>query len=286
MPQFGRGRRSAPGAPDYGAGVATIDGPGGASSRGRRHYDPAWDDWNPPRRWPGVLISCVVVLGFFAVVVWHFRPHVDVKTHDPLPAHSTISSAYIIGTGIHVGPELHVATYRGTHGLSGIRYIADGRLVVVHAKCICQESFVISVVTSLGVPLEYPVNTSGRFNTVFNLTQAPGRYSLSVVGTGPWEVQLIEPQPTMPAIGTPFKYFSYGNDVIGPFSAANHYMMLRFFAPGGRVHVEVLDRYGFPVASPFTGRTYLVAARSLANLPNPYYLEINAAGFWQIKVQR
>jgi hypothetical protein len=282
MAQLGRGRRSAPGAPDYGAGVATLDAPDGGSPRGRRRYDPAWDDWNPPRRWPGVLISCVIILGFFAVVVWHFRPHVDLKVHDPLPSHSKIEPLYVIGS--HGYAVVH--TYHSTHGVAGIPYVANGRLVVLHAECTCTENFVVSVVSSLGVPLAYPVNTSGTFDAALNLTEAPGRYTLSVVGTGPWEVQLIEPTPTMPAIATPYKYFHYGNDVLGPFSAANRSLGLKFLAPGGTVRVIILDRYGFPVASPFAGRTDVVATRVLARLPNPYYLVVDASGFWQIKVQR
>lgn len=270
--------------------------PVAAPPAGRRRYDPAWRDWNAPRRWPGIALTCVIVLAFVGVVVWHFRPHATpAKSTVHLPAlqpcsarksGTCFSSAFVPGTAGH---EV-LTTFRGTKDRTGLRFTSNGQLLVLHAGCLCAYNFVVEVSSSLDQPIAFPVNTNGHYNSVLNATMPAGTYSLSVIGSGPWVVQLIQPTAGAPAIATPFQYFSSGNDVLGPFSSANLALHLRFLSgTNGSVYVHVLNGAGVRIATPFEGR-FAVKRYALLNhvagLSNPYYLEVDASGYWDLQVAR
>lgn len=261
--------------------------PVAAPPRGRRRYDPAWSDWNQPRRWPGVLLTTAVVLVFFGVLIWHFQPHATPakKTWQP-PPQSHFNAAMVPGI---VGHET-LYTFRGVGNRTGLRFDTDGQLLVMHAACQCQFNFVVELSSSIDQPIAFPVNTNGHYDAVLNSTLAPGQYSLSVVGTGPWFVQLIEPSAQTPSIDTPFKYLSAGDDVLGPFSSANKALNLRFLSgTNGSIYIHVLSGAGQRIATPFEARFAVIGNINLSkitDLPNPYYLEVDASGYWQLIVRR
>ena len=114
---------------------------------------------------------------------------------------------------------------------------------------------------------------------------------LSVIASGPWEVQLIQPTRATPLLKTapqPFKYFSTGPSVLGPFSAANRYLYLQYVpGPDGQIHVYVLDPAGARVDPAFkvVGQAYK-AGVTLPNPSNPFYVEVDAgSGLWNLRVQ-
>jgi len=289
MPRTRRGGSKEPsGSPEARAGTATLDGPrpeaSDAESRSRRRYDPAWDEWRRPRRWPGVLITCVIVLGFIAAVGWTYRPRGHV--HRPTIVPSAIRHVlppYVPGT---TGGAT-VTAYSGKSNASGLAFTTNGNLLVLHAKCVCAYSFVVTVSDPLGNIVTIPVTSTGAFDGTLTLSLHAGHYSISVVPSGPWTIQLVQPSPAMPAIATPFEYFSTGGSVIGPFSSANAYLGLRFLSfTNGAVAVHVLSLSGANVATPFSGRGIVQRTATLRGLPNPYYVEVDAAGYWLLTVRR
>lgn len=261
--------------------------PGASTPKGRlgRRYDPAWNDWNAPRRWPGILLSCVIVLGFLGIVIWHFRPHSTV--HRP---------KVVFSKGVHVLPPYlppvratRAATFTGTHDANGLHFDSDGGLLILHAQCSCEYNFVVTISNKSLVPIAFPVNDTGHVNTVLNATVPKGPIVLSVVGKGHWYLQLLQPVATTPLIRTPFTYpLSSGSDVVGPFTAADKYLTFKFLSlSNGSVAVHVLSEQGFGFQTPFIGRIALSASNKvLASLPNPYFLEIDATGFWSLDVGR
>jgi hypothetical protein len=299
MRSFRRGDRASSSASDHGGGVATIDAPQGSSAKtSRRNYDPAWDDWDRPRRWPGVLLSCIIVLAFMAVVIWHFRPHVAPIPHHTniVPSKGQLKLPFVVGGGT----TDVVATFKGTTDSSShtpLSFTSNGDLLVLHAICVCQYNFDVTVDQGFDNPVVIPISGLGSHNTALDLTLPKGTYQFQVVGSGPWKLVLIQPQANLPLLPTPyvpspgcgcheFSYFSEGNSVIGPFSSADGHLALAFLSSGhGEIFTRVLNMQGTSVAVPLYGKSPYEHSVTLRNLPNPYYLEVSAVGFWKVEVR-
>jgi hypothetical protein len=298
MPQLRRGgSKTAPSPGDATGGVGTLTAPGAegsppAGGRSRRRYDPAWDEWQRPRRWPGILLSCAIVLGFLGVVVWHYRPH---PKPPAAPAHYTKSQlrdlkpTFVVGAS---GIGVRTTTYRGKGNKRKLPFTTNGQLLVLHATCACIYNFVVTISDVGGVPVSFPVSNMGNSDVTLNQTLAPGRYVMSVIGSGPWEVQLIQPTAATPLLKTApkrFKYFSAGPSVLGPFSSANKYLYLQY-VPGalGHVSVYVLDPAGVRVDEALKAGSHpFRAGATLPNPSNPFYVEVDAgSGLWSLHVQR
>jgi hypothetical protein len=271
------------------AGVGTIEPPAEGAppdeGRSRRRYDPAWDDWKRPRRWPGVLLTCVIVLGFLSAVIWHYRPHtVHHKAGHTLPRGKHPQPAF---TPVVTGPGSTVKTFTGSSNRTGMPFTATGNLLLVHASCACTYTFAVTVTDPTGNVVALPVdNTSASFNGTFHVPVPLGRYDLTVVGDGPWVVQVLQPGPTVPVIRTPFTYYSTSQSVVGPFSAADKYLSFRFLSlSNGTVFVHVVSQKGVDVLTPFAGRIFVHKTVTLLGLPNPYYLEIDVSGYWSLAVR-
>jgi hypothetical protein len=113
-----------------------------------------------------------------------------------------------------------------------------------------------------------------------------GQYDVTVLGGGPWVVQLLQPGPAVPVLQTPFKYYSTSQSVVGPFSAADKYLSFRFLSlSNGTVFVHVVSQKGVDVSTPFVARVFLHKSATLLGLPNPYYLEIDVSGYWNLIVK-
>jgi hypothetical protein len=270
-------------------GLGTMPSPGAEvdpgttepHGRSRRRYDPAWNDWNPPRRWPGVLLSCVIVVGFLSAVIWHLRPH------------STVHHPAVVFKNPHVKPpfmplvkDTRAITFSGTSDRNGMHFASNGGLLVLHAKCTCQYDFIVTISNKNLLPISFPVNDSGHVNDVLNVTVPVGPIVLSVRAQGPWYVQLVQPLAATPTIPVPFAYFSSGNDVLGPFSAADRHLGLQFLSlTNGAVLVRLLNEQNIALQTPFQGRIGFSATKTLAPLSGPYFLEIDATGFWNLTVK-
>ncbi|HEV3212556.1 MAG TPA: hypothetical protein VGZ03_04075 [Acidimicrobiales bacterium] len=287
MPSLRRGpKASAPG--DAGGGVDTLlapgpDGPPPEAGRSRRRYDPAWDEWERPRRWPGVLITCAVVLGFLGVVVWHYRPTTaPAHTHKAQKAFNGLPS----GAFVPAGPT---ETFRGTHNRAGIAFTSNGHLLVLHASCLCTYNFAVTIFNAGAVPVAPPIANSGNSNVTLNEMLPAGGYKMSILGSGPWEIQLIRPNASVPLLasrpGHPFAYDSAGPSVLGPFSSADRFLYLKYLGIGN-IYVYVLDPNGNRIDTAFFGRAFIKHGVALPNPPDHYYVEVDAStGFWKLLVQ-
>lgn len=225
----------------------------------------------------------MIVLGFLSVVIWHLRP--NSTAHRPKVVFS--SKINVLPSFMPAVKGARAVTFTGTHDMGGMHFVTNGGLLVIHAQCTCQYNFVVTISNASNVPIAFPINDTGRVNSVLNTTVAPGPIILSVVGQGRWVVQLVQPVATTPALPTPFTYLSEGNDVIGPFSAANKYLYFQFLSSDGAVDVRVLSEQGFGLQVPFTGRIALSSSKVLASLPSRYFLEVDStSGLWNLDVRR
>lgn len=276
--------------------VSTLTTPGPEDAppiRGsRRRYDPAWDDWRRPRRWPGVLLTSVVVLAFIGVVVWHYRPH---TAHKAPTVYQQIGVGKVFGPFVPLadGHGASVRMFRGTRSAQHLRFATDGKLLVMHAICDCTYNFVVTITNPIGSPVAFPVTSTGPFDGTMNVTLPAGLYFLNVVAPTPaaWKVQLIQPGPSPPVIPTPFKYppgkfVTLHPSVLGPFSASDRFLYFKFFsATNGTGRVYVVDPAGVHVDQVFYVRALFSNGRTLPNPPQPYYVEVDASGYWQLRVQ-
>jgi hypothetical protein len=265
------------------------DGPPPAGGRSRRRYDPAWDEWQRPRRWPGVLISCAIVLGFIGVVVWHYRPtpkHHAAPSIIPKQSIKNLKKTYVL-----TGPGVGVTSFHGTGNKPRLLFNSNGKLLVLHARCVCTYNFDVTISNTFGLPETPPINNTGTSDQTLNVTLPAGHYVLGVVGSGPWHIQLLQPTGTVRVLPTepkPFSYLSTGPSVLGPFSSANRFLYLRYLgAPTSAIHVYVLDPEGVRVDTAFSSRGGLVQRGAvLPNPSNPYYLEVDSSsGLWSLIVQ-
>jgi hypothetical protein len=262
---------------------------GPAQGRSRRRYDPSWDDWKKPRRWPGILLTCVIVLGFIGVVVWHYRPH-SPHHHAAGSGQSSLPGgipkpAYVLAAS---GPGATVKVFHGTKNAQGLKFSTDGKLLVLHAKCTCAYNFVVTIRNAQNTPIDYPVTAMGDSESSINLQLPAGSYTAQVIAVKPahWTLQFIQPGPALTPIPTPFKYYSSDASVVGPFSSSNKFLFFKFFSQANNVaRVYILNANGQRVDQPFLGRTEIYTKATLPNPSNPYYVEVVAGPFWQLRVQ-
>jgi hypothetical protein len=290
---------------EEGGGVSTLATPGTDDPpiRGsRRRNDPAWDDWKKPRRWPGVLLTCAVVLAFIGVVVWHYRPSAGTKKPvNPVAYAGRPNGAFV---PLVSGHGAAIRTFKGTHNAQQLRYGTDGNLMIMHATCACAYNFVVTITNPVGTPVAFPVSTSGAIDVTVNVTLPRGVYFVNVVAPTPatWTVSLIQPQPGAPLIPTPaaqwckkhhpppcpFSYYTFHQSVLGPFSGADRYLYFKFFSlTNGTARVYVVDAQGVHVEQAIFARTSFNSGAALPRPPNPYYVEVDSTGgYYQLNVQR
>jgi hypothetical protein len=279
-----RGGRAA-GAPD-GGGVGTLEAPSdahpGSSGGSRRRYDPAWDDWNPPRRWPGVLLTCVIVLGFLAVVAWHYKPSEPITHHTPkLPSKGSIRLPFVVGGGT----KDVIRTFYGTHDASNLKWTSNGELLILHAKCKCAYNFDVTIEQGFDQPVSFPISATSHYESSMNITLPAGDYDFAVVATGPWKIQLIAPRANLPTLVTPFKYFSAGDSVIGPFTSSDTGLELTYLSKThDDIFTHIVNLQGVSVSVPLYGKSPYQSAVVMHGLPDVYYLAVDAVGFWDVKV--
>jgi hypothetical protein len=255
--------------------------------RSRRRYDPSWDDWKHGRRWPGIVLTMVVVLAFIGVVAWHFRPH---PAHKASSAPGSFTSTNIRSAFVPGASKVGVAikSYHGTRNALNLRFATDGKLLVLHAACRCAYNFVVTIQNVERTPVAFPITATGPFNSSINLTLPAGTYSAQVVAPAPasWSLQFIQPGPAAPTLKTPFIFNSNTPSVIGPFSSANKFLFFRFFSEAnGVARVYVLDPAGNRVDEAFAGRTTIFLGKTLPDPSNPFYVEVDASGLWKLRVQ-
>jgi hypothetical protein len=136
---------------------ATIDGV--LVMRNGRPYDPAWDAWRPPRRWPGIALTAVALSGLTLALIYHFTPsrgHTNVTL--PTVPGAKVEAPYQPPTDVLPSA---VQNFSGTRAQSGLSLNTSGSLAIWNFHCLCRHNFAVSVYDAKGTLNAVPVNALG-----------------------------------------------------------------------------------------------------------------------------
>jgi hypothetical protein len=248
-----------------------------------RPYDPAWDLWRPIRRWPGVLLSALVTIGLLTAVAYHFEHKLSsapkpVFTEQP---HTALSSAYFPPVA---QDSLKPQHFTGKADAYAVPFTSSGGLTTWTFKCQCVNNFNVVVRNAAGTIVAVPINVIGPARLAAVGNYPAGSYSMYVGADGPWSINFIN-EAGLPVVATPYTYLSSGTSILGPFSSAAHFISAGYSANLGQLFtVQVVDKNDNVIDNAVVTLRSSYRSVALANLPNPYYLIVNGAGLWLIKV--
>ena len=249
-----------------------------------RPYDPAWDAWQPRRRWPGILISALVIAGFIGSLAFKY-------TSKPATAPTVIAPGSLSQVKIPYFPpvspnsaELQQST--GTKAVSNVAYQANGKLMVWYFQCRCVTNFGVIVHSANGSVIDVPVNSTGKTIIAAPAFYPKGKLLVSIIADGQWTVSLIDPSK-LPNQTLPLDFLSSGQSVLGPFTGPRLDASVGFLgAIGNRFTMSVTD------GSLATPRLLMFESQAFSKtlvqtkLPKKYWLIVNGNGFWQLKVKQ
>ena len=240
-----------------------------------------------------MLASCAVVLVFLAAIIWVNRP-------TPTHHHGSVGIEVAIAVKAPFVPAVAsggtTTTFSGKASQSGLVFNGLGGLTILHATCVCSTNFVVVVNNPQGAAIDYPVNVIGGYDAVQPITAPKGKDRLSVIATGPWKLVVVQPSAAARPLASPFSFppasakkpSSAIEDVVGPFRATDSKLTFRFVPlEGGNVTVYALNvdgqatGFGRPL---LTWATERASTETLRGMPDPYYLEVVASGFWVLSV--
>lgn len=248
-----------------------------------RPYDPAWDAWQPRRRWPGILISAVVIAGFVGSLAFKY-------TSKPATAPTVIASGSLSQIKAPYFPPVspnaaQLQQSSGTKAASNVAYQANGKLMVWYFQCRCVTNFGVIVHSANGSVIDVPVNSTGKTVIAAPAFYPKGKLLVSIIADGQWTVSLIDPS-TLPNQALPIDFLSTGQSVLGPFAGPSLNASIGFLgAIGNRFTMSVTD------GSLATPRLLMFESQSFSKdlvqtkLPKKYWLIINGNGLWQLKVK-
>ncbi len=250
--------------------------------RDGRPYDPAWDLWRPVRRWPGILLSAVVTMVLIGVIAFHFEHQVA----PPSNFGSNVIHAPLRGAYFPPVPDTApgVQVFTGNASDNHVAFSSPGGLTTWTFQCRCRSNFAVTVRNALGNIIDVPVNEIGHTRLAATANYLKGSYTFDVLAQGKWKIRLIQ-ESALPLVTTPFKYFSSGTSVLGPFPASSSNVVVDYIAAiGTYTTVQIEDAKN-------SSQDYFVFAdqsgsktASLPSPPNPFFLVVKSSGIWYVKV--
>lgn len=249
--------------------------------RNGRPYDPAWDAWKPPRRWPGVMLSAVAIAVFIGGLAYHYSAHGGHKGPSFRPPKSSrIQPAYALPV-----PGSDIQRYSGRGNRSSLEFTSSGHFMVWDVRCPkCQQNFGLIVHDANNLTVDIPVNTLGPSQAVLPATYPKGTYYATVIADAKWTVSLLDPT-SLANVATPFGYWSQGPSVIGPFSGAASSLSWYFGGlPGDAVSVRIYDASLQTSPQLVIGSSVQNAGNFFFAAPAKYYVVVNTSAAWILRV--
>jgi len=248
--------------------------------RDGRPYDPTWDAWRPPRRWPGVLFSFLAVIGLIAVLA-HHKPVKKVVPVYVVPPHSVIQGSYIPYLSPHSKYLYHFA---GLASVASLPLTVKNPTTIWTFGCQCSSNFGVTIRDANGEIISVPVNVIGKFFTSTVLLLAKGHYSIGVIGSGLWSISVINPVG-LPSQPPTFSYLSNKSSMLGPFSGADHHLDMSVLAELGVVtEVVMYTESGGFLGSVFHTNTSTHSYVSLPSSRGRFFLVVQSSGLWHASV--
>ncbi|MEI6701477.1 MAG: hypothetical protein WCL38_06975 [Actinomycetota bacterium] len=243
-----------------------------------RFYDPDWQAWESPRRWPqitAVLLLAAVVLGL--LVQTKFGESTTLTTHKPV----TSTTFPLPGTGTG---QIAPLSFSGNGSTTTTNFTVTGGVTIFEMTCTCAANFAVAL-RPTGQPVQVLLNQTRYFTGIQGLNLAHGVYSLNVAADLKWHIRVTQPRNETPITGL-HDYTGTGPAVVGPFA----------LSPTTPVRVVVT-----PTASTFESLTYLPADGGPATTPfaatgfvfktipagvpktGSYYVSIANGGYWALR---
>ena len=247
--------------------------------RNGRPYDPAWDLWRPPRRWPGAFLAALAIIGLVVAVVFHYSG----KTHPKKP-HTIFTGAGISSTAAPLAPASDIITFHGKAGVTNISFTSKGTLLVWNVSCKCRDNYGVIVRNSIGDVVGVPVNATGKSSSATPAIYPAGSYTASVVSTGPWHIELIDPTHAA-FLPQTYRYVSQGSSVLGPFHGPVAGITFTYIGSVGTVFTaNVITLNSIPAIPTVYHHSFYYGTQSLSGLPDMYFIAVSGPNLWSVAV--
>ena len=255
----------------------TDGGDGGLVIRNGRLYDPAWDAWEPRRRWPQVTVVLVAMVLGITALVFHQGSAPPTRT-------------FKLGTGVAVSPSYFplgspsgVQSFTGTKSSASVGFVTQGNMQIAQFGCFCKTNFALQIYDAGNQLTAVPVNAVGNTALSTLLTLRPGAYHFVVTADGPWNIRIM-PAGNAPMFPAYAHYLSRGDSAVGPIPGTVNKVVISYLAPDDQtIHVEawsVNGAYLGPVVNGpgMTNGSFSVPRHS----GNFYFLVTVGSGNWQL----
>ncbi len=252
-------------------------GDGGLVIRDGRLYDPAWDAWEPRRRWPQVTVVLVAMVLGITALVFHQGSAPPTRT-------------FKLGTGVAVSPSYFpmgspsgLQSFTGTKSSASVGFVAQGNMQIAQFGCFCKTNFALQIFDAGNQLTGVPVNAVGITSLSTLLTLRPGAYHFVVTADGPWNIRIVSAgsAPIFPASS---HYLSKGDSVVGPIPGNVNKVLISYLAADDQtIHVQAWSMNGASLGSVVNGPGMTNGTFSVPRHSGNFYFLVTAdSGSWQL----
>jgi hypothetical protein len=250
-------------------------------------YDPAWDDWRPPRRygwlWTGALVVILAMSTF--VLVGHKASGPMMTIPNAVSVHQQNPLVNQISGVVPVGNRAPVMNFSGKTGEFRRRFLPPAGLAIVSVFCNCQTILGLEIFDADQNLVTVPINNSGLFAGSFAAHFSFSWSNLEIQADGPWSVSISFPD-SKTLVELPQTY-SYGNDKVrGPFAGGRSIKLDASFVPisANEVTVNLIDATGKGISVLISRSGRFKTSLTVGLPPGPVYIEVRSSAFWTISL--
>ncbi|MEI6453537.1 MAG: hypothetical protein WCO31_02980, partial [Actinomycetes bacterium] len=250
-------------------------------------YDPAWDDWRPPRRYGGLWTCLLVVILAMSTFVL-----VGQKASKPL---STTPNAASL---LHQNPKANQASgavpfnsrapeikFTGKTGEFRRRFLPSAGLAIVSVFCNCHTILGVEIFDADQNLVTVPVNNDGLYSGSFAVRLNLDWNILEVQADGPWGVSIAFPD-SKNLVELPQTYLSGSDKVQGPFAGGRSIKVDASFLPisASQVTVNLVDATGKVISVLISRSGRFETSLTVGLPPGPVYIDVRSSAFWTISL--
>ncbi|MEI8050871.1 MAG: hypothetical protein WCI12_05500 [Actinomycetes bacterium] len=247
-------------------------------------YDPGWDDWRQPRRWPIVALAIVLILGAVLVGAYKVTSKTSTTKAKSIP---TVPSptTFQIPTAPSEPKEVVLT---GKSDATPPSFPISGGMVVFSATTTSPWQFGVTLLDANGNFVDVLYNVLGSVNGSVVRSLEPGTYQIKVTAKDAWTVTVRQPAPNTEPLSLPSTHSGVGPSIIGPFPAGMPLSVLFGFLSNGDVwppaSVQVIYLDGRKGSILMSETSQKIVTVHLAASMQPFYLQAFALGNWQLTV--
>jgi len=199
----------------------------------------------------------------------------------PAPGGADLASSPSSATPTTTPPPIVLT---GT-GRSTASFNAAGGLTVLATAYDGSDNFAVVIVSGSGQSVDLAVDVVGTYHGTVSAGLNPGRYTLIIAASGPWNITITQPR-NQQDFHLPYVFNNgHGDALIGPFRVDGAYRITATNRGQGDFIVNVLNSAGQSLAIPVNKvGDYSGSAGEGDVTPGSDYLQVNSDGAWTITV--